>query len=761
MAKSKQSNPEQFHLDIDAESSGPAVTKVGHRIRVLKHFARTDEKQYLEIDAADFWLPKAPFTEGPVRLSTRPDLVDAAFVAVRAYAARQEPSKSTHLNVAKGFRAIAKAFEYSWLHGYYSIKDWSPSFTDALPEILGKGGWALALDVSKRVEQLLEGGESERASTYVYRIRAGNIGFALSQKLQADIGSNIMQAELRPARDVLAKTLGLTLDNGQPLVHRTFKSSAANGMVDSLLRQELSWINLLSEVPASPPLSYTPFSSPVQLSKQFGRASGRTPNMTPAHVADILAEGLRWSEDGGDHVVRVLGHVVEALEFEVRAGRPATRTAALSALRASPGLSQLNGFVGREIADLRPHTHANKDETLEGAVENLVSGCFCLIALLNARRKDEVQHRKLGLMVDSTEVVDEALELHLCWFYIQKTHKAYVPFYIGRATVRAIRRLEELEQLTARLAAALNPSQKEVNRAERALFRMPNLWFTEKRGQANSYFAFGAGGASKRFLHRALGKTSAPERVIAHMFRRAYGLLFIYRFEGPLLALTQKYGHLDPTETMTYVVDPAQGGAGPAVRTYGRLSEEQIKAIAQEQHEVEQEILLVSNERLAEMVRDVIEGKTVGAGSFPVLIRRLHQRLASKSEYRLLSKDRKAAAVSDAFISKGHRFRPAWHGNCCAPRDSSVKKAACNPQGGSGIRQENAGPDTCAACHYHYLVEDHVRSIERYCDGLRRKLESARCGVIEQARLKSNIQNTEHVIFLHRKRLGGRGSEIY
>lgn len=760
MAKSKKSDDKQLDLDLNAESKGPIVTKVGDRIVVLNHFARSDEKQYVEIDTTGFWLPKAPFTEGPVRLSTRPDLVDAAFVAVRAYANRQEPSKSTHLCVAKAFRAIAKAFEYGWLHGYYGVQDWNQSFTDALPEILGKGGWALALNIYQRVEQLLEGGGSTRADKYVYRIRTGNVSFALSNKLQADIGSNIMQAELRPARDVLAKRLGLTLDNGQPLEQRTFKSSAANGMVDSLLRQELGWINLLSEVSASPPLSYTPFSSPVQLSKQFGRPTGRTPNMTPAHVADVLAEGLRWSEDGGDHVVGVLEHVVEALESEVREGRPATRTAALAALRASPRLSQMNSFAGREIADLRPHTHASKDDTLEGAVENLVSGCFCLIALLNARRKDEVQHRKLGLMVDSTEVVDAALELHLCWFYIQKTHKAYVPFYIGRATVRAIQRLKELEQLTARLSAALNPSQKEVNDTERALFRMPNLWFTEKRGQAHFYFAFGAGGASKRFLLRALGKTSAPQRVIAHMFRRAYGLLFIYRFEGPLLALTQKYGHLDPTETMTYVVDPAQGGVGPAVRTYGRLSEEQIKAIAQEHYGVEQEILLVSNERLAEMVRAVIDGNSVGAGSFPVLIRRLHQRLSSKSEYRLLSKDRKAAAVSDAFISKGHRFRPAWHGNCCAPRDSSVKKAACNPQGGAGIRQENAGPDTCAGCHYHHLVEDHVRSIESYCDGLRHKLEGDRCGVIEQMRLKSNIQNTEHVISLHRKRLGGQGSEI-
>lgn len=759
MAKSKKSDTGRFDLDLTSESKGSVVSRVGGRIRVLNHFARSDEIPHIEIDPADFWLPKAPFTDGPVQLSTRPDLVDAAFVAVRAYADRQEPSKSTHLNVSKGFRAIAKAFEFSWLNGYYGLQDWNKSFTDILPEILGRGGWALALNVSQRVEQLLEGVDSERASAYISRVRNRNVSFSLREKILVDIGSNIRQAELRPARDVLAKTLRLTLDNGKPLQQRTFKSSAVSGMNESLLRQELSWINLLSEVPASPPLRYTPFPSPVRLAKQFGRPNGRTPNMTPAQVAQVLAEGLRWSEAGGEHVVGRLEHVVEALEREVSQGRPASRAAALAALRASPRLAPLNSFVGLEIAHLRPHTHATKDDSLEGAIENLVSGCFCLIALLNARRKDEVQHRKLGLMVDSTEVVDEALELHLCWFYIQKTYKAYLPFYVGRATVRAIRRLKELERLTVRLSAAVNPSHQVTDDAQRALFRMPNLWLTEKRGHARFWFAFGAGRASKRFLLRALGQTSAPQRVIAHMFRRAYGLLFIYRFEGPLLALTQKYGHLDPTETMTYVVDPTQGGVGPAVRNYGRLSEEQIKAIAEEQLEIEQEILLVSNERLAQMVRDVIEGKSVGAGSFPVLIRRLHQRLASKSEYRLLSKERKAVAVSETLISKGHRFRPAWHGNCCAPRDSAVKKAACNKNGSSGTKQENAGPVTCSGCHYHQLGEDHVRSIERYRDKIREKLEHGTCGIIESSRLTCNLINTEQVIVLHRKRLGGHSSE--
>lgn len=758
MVKIKRSNADKIDIDLTSEYRGPMVTMVGEQIRVLDFYARSDEVQYIDINPANFWLPKAPFTEGPVRLSTRPDLVEAAFVAVRAYAERVEPSKSTHVVVLKAFRTIAKAFEFSWLHGYYRVQDWNEALTNLLPELLGKGGWALALNVSQRVEQLLEDGGSERAGSYFRRNRTKVVNFSVSHKLQEDLGSNVMQAELRPVRDVLLKSLGLTLDSGRPEQQRTFKTSATSGMNVSLLRQDLYWINLLSEGSASPPLSYTPFPSPVQISRKFGRPSGRTPNMTPVQVAEMLGEGLRWSEEGGDHVVGVFTDIVEALEHAISEGRPATRVVALKAMRDSPSLPQLNQFVGQEITDLHPLRNVKKAESFGGAFEDLVSGCFCLIALLNARRKDEVQHRKLGLMVDSSEVVDEELELHMCWFYIQKTYKEYVPFYIGRATVRAIRRLKELEQLTTRFEAIFKPSYKVGPDAERALFKMPNFRFSKKHGPIR-WFTFGAGGASKNFLVRAFGMTSAPPRVIAHMFRRAYGLLFNYRFEGPILALSQKLGHFDPTTTTIYVVDPVQGGTGPAVRSYGRLSEVQIRAIKEEQLEIEQEILSVSNERLTEMVRGIIDGKSGGMGSFPVLIRRLHQRLGSKSEYRLLSKERKAKVLSEVFISKGHRFRQAWHGNCCAPRDSAVKKAACNKEGGTGIRQENAGPGPCSGCHYHHLVEDHIHSMERHNDQLRVKLKTGKLGVIEQTRLTTNIQNTEQAIVLHRRRLGAHGHE--
>jgi hypothetical protein len=304
-----------------------------------------------------------------------------------------------------------------------------------------------------------------------------------------------------------------------------------------------------------------------------------------------------------------------------------------------------------------------------------------------------------------------------------------------------------------RLALAVGGEDHVLANSDRALFRQPNLQFGTKRAHSRVWFEFGTGRTTDGFFKRAFGESAAFDRITSHMFRRGYGLLFIYRFEGPILALTQKYGHLDPTDTITYLVDPTQGGRGPKVNQFARMSPEQIQESINEVQDIEREIRSVSDERLEEMVRQLIDGKNVGGGAFPKLIRRLHQRFSSRTDYGNMESDKQGSVVVDLLKSRGHEFRPYWHGNCCAPSEALAKRAHCNNKEGRGTRRENAGPLICASCQYHHIVADHIRSLEGYALSIRARLIDEKSGTLVRARLTPVLENLERVVVLHRRRM--------
>ncbi|MBB6557533.1 hypothetical protein HNP48_000197 [Acidovorax soli] len=739
---------------INSGIEGGTVVMRDGKIFIRKHEVRADEPLFQMVDLASYHLPPAPFTSGPITLADRPELVQAVFYSVRAYADRQVPSKSTHLNVVKAIRAIAKMLEFCWVNGCYSLSDWSVALTDKLPPILAEGGWSKALNIRERVLDFLGENPKEVARQYISLPREKNRDMSINRKFQVDLGTNISQAELRPVRDIFASTLNVSVEGHGSGKSRTFQASAELGMSSSLLRQELAWINLLSEVPSGDLLQYAPYPSPFQISIQLGRPTGRTANITPEQIAKIVGKGIYFSEQVSVHIIGVFEAVVERIEADVSQGIVPCRKSALQALFLSKHRVLLRDLTGDDIIDLQPNVKVRSHQTLEGIINTLFSGCFSVIGLLNARRKDEVQHRKIGLTQASLQRVDKSLDIYECMFYFQKHLKQHVPLYVGRATVRAINCLEEMERLTMRLANATGLQVDELAPAERALFRFPNFTLRGKRSSLRRWFEFGVGAATDDFLRRAIGDSDVPNRITSHMFRRGYGLLFIYRFEGPILALTQKYGHLDPTDTVTYLVDPWHGGSGPAVRKYGRLSPDQIKASFEETRSVEEEIRKISDERLEEMVTSLLAGSCPDGGLFPKLIRRLHQRLSLNVDYSRMNGFEQSKTISDLLKSRDHQFRPYWHGNCCAPGEKFAKNAHCNVERSKGTRRENASPNVCAGCSYHHLTLDHVRSMDNYAESLRRRGLDQNCGALERARIGPRLENIVRLVTLYKRRMG-------
>lgn len=729
--------------------NGRSIAIKDGNILVRNYGARFDEAQYVIINPREYWLPSTPFSSGPVNLASREDLVSIAFEALKAYERRQSPSKSGHKSIVNAFKLFAKIFEFCWLNGLYRLQDWTPEITNKLPRLLGKGGWSLALRVKERVEVLTENNPTI-ANRYIRKSRTSDGTPHVTNALARDIGSNVYGMELHDARVVLSRIVGFSVEGRRAETAALAKSASEFGMTVSSLRGVLAWINKIADIKGQYSLRYIPFPDYWQLGSKYGRQDGRTGNISPSEIARILEEALLWVEVRSKALFQVMSDLVERLEAYQDEGRTPTYEVAREIFRSSSSLVHLNTLVNLNIDELKPSKAVPRERTMDYQMSKFAAASFSLIALLNARRKDEIIHRKIGLMQSSLEVVDETLGLHQCWFYIEKTLKRHALMYVGRATTQAIERLQEMQRLTARLASCFAGVGDHTDAAEQALFRLPQYLVSEAT-TGSKWFSVASAG-SKGFLVDAIGSKARAIEIAPHMFRRAYGVLFIYRFEGPLLALTQKYKHLDPKDTITYITDLHNVENGPSLRDYSRLTKSQIVDSHAEVQGIENEIAAASRERIIEMVEILISEGSVGIGGFVKLVQRLHQRLASRVDFKSMNSRNQSQHVANLILSRGHQIRPYWHGNCCSPSEAAVKTAPCNPNGG-GTRRENAGPIICSTCNYHHLVSDHVASIEEYQAELMRRLGDKTCSMVEQIKINANLENTTKVITLYRNRI--------
>lgn len=748
--------------DAGAVSSNASKTTVGGErktsyvelengiIKIKKHEVRYDQPNIRELDTRLYWLPGTPFTDGPITLASRPDLVQILFEALRGYTQRQSPSKTGHINVIGCFFSMLKMVEFCWIRGLYRLQDWTSEATDELPRLLGKGGWAHALNLSERVEYLIAELKPGEIHGFIREVKKAGVGIGLNMpKIAKAIGTNLSHTELLIARELIQDAAGIEIAGADCEGTDKYRPSSTFGMGAAGINLQLSWINCLATSLGDSSLKYQPFPSAWSLATRHGRPNGRTKNISPSEIAIILETAILWVEQGGVHILDLMSDAVDKIELKAFNGEELTYRSVSDVFMSSEYISSLEKFGGIEILGLSANQFVKREQTFVDCIAKFMTGCFCIISLLNARRRDEVLHEKIGLTQASMELVDESLELFLCWFYLEKQPRNHVPMYVGRATSRAVQRLQTLEGLTAKLASLMNQGAASPNRWDAALFRLPV--FEQSAGPSKKrWYKFSYD--SKSFFTAAFGKDYLPGRITPHMFRRGYGLIYLYRFEGPMLALAQKYGHIDPIDTITYVTNPNTSVGQASVREYGKISDWEIRSSATEVDEIEAEIAIASKERLIQMVESIINGYEPALGGFPKLISRMHQILGTKITYSGMRTDSKVGGIAEYLVERGHQFRPFWHGNCCAPSEVHAKAARCNP-GKIGTSRENADPVTCSTCRYHHLVNEHVSSIENYSIEMRERLQLSRCSDLERLKVVPQLENIERLIVIYRRRL--------
>jgi hypothetical protein len=726
------------------------------KIRVRKTHARSDAPGWLEIDIGAAWLPAGPTNPNPMQLRNRPEMCWTIVAALDTYLLRQKGSKSGHVVASDIVRYLTKLFEYFWLNGFYRIQDVPREAWEPLRKHLVRGGWVAALEIERRTIGLLDS-SNHIAHEFLRKGQRKATTFSVRTSFLSALGTNIAARELQWAKTLLEQAAGYCPRTGSPAEYQRIPLKP---MSQTMLLQVLRAFDTLADVQGPLGLTYLPTANAFEYAKKHGRKGGRTTNLSPEVAARLLAHSYKWVTDIGPKVVALVEACgvqfafLHTPEFNNRYSTPASADALRSQraneiLAALPEREELEILLGKKVRGLTKRTPQAQQVSLYALLNQLLSACFTVIALMNGRRKDEVSHEAIGLHRSCVRVVDAELGLAESEFYIEKTFRDYKWFFIGDITQRAIGLLQHLSDIAWGWAIHVRGKPEPRDR-DFKIFCFPAFASSSKRGMLWFDFNANPGGMASDFLAQALGDQADDFVVTPHMFRRGYGLIYHYRYENAtLIALAQKYGHLDLGSTLHYVTNDANTplGAHAAAmwaapkRTFADHQQQHFAVLAGE-------IDTVGREKLHTFVEQVVAGIGSFSGGFVRLVQRFHRRLSSHVDYGALKKTSQAQSLSTALLARGHSPHPYRHATCMA--GAYRRAAACTRDG--RLARERSGPVVCSGCAYSVIIQSHVEAMREDARELQGVIKQSKA-TVERDRAECDLRNLERVIWLQTQRL--------
>lgn len=721
-----------------------------HVIRMKFLVAPPGKKKHLDIDLSKFYLPATETKPCITPFASRPEYVSVIHAAICAYIDRNGYGHKTPKTIRAMVSTLVKFLEYLWLKGCFRLADCTPEHMELLLIPLAEGGWFKALDIEGRARNHLRDMPKEEIRKYLGESKKAldqsSRHLMLAGRLLHELGTNISGLERSGLRRVVFEMSGLPSESDQTIRSLVVPTSTV-GMTREGLTRELTHLNWLALGVSVPMLPFVPFNSPHKTANKLGRPKGRTGSLKPQDVGILLKRSF-WALDVlGPTLADVLDEYLKRLKKIADSGQLVPHQSR-SALQNAIEQSDLEAIVGVSVT---PTNRLSEGDTAFGRqIRSVMSAAFLVIAVLNGRRRGEVESPVYGLCEGAMKVVDERLGIYECRFYVEKTIRDYVWFYVGDATARAVRLLERLSVTARAILQVLQPNSSHHGELARlrSLFQIPTI-YTRGAGDSPRWFSFGMRG-SDTVLNDAMG---SERRVTAHMFRRAYALIFFYRYEdGDLLALKQQLGHFDVEMTRAYVTWAAQKSLGATMADYGRLSATQRLGLAGDARAILSELDAVGKERIREFIEDVLKGGSNVTGGFVKLIQRFHQRWSGRIEYRLKTQMDQIAALTTFVIDRGHSVTPFPHGNCVASEKRN-SAAGCYSHEQKGLHRENAGPQVCSQCPYHVLGIAHLSSLREDARAREGAMNSVASETVMGQRSRMELDNLKRLIALYDARL--------
>jgi hypothetical protein len=722
----------------------------------IRHFYRAaHQPEHTVVSLEKFWLPVTPFTNRPTSITEREDLMGSLAKCVEIYARRNSITKSSTRRISAAVFSIVKFFEYGWLNGAYALSDWTPQLSSQLFEDLKIGGWPYALKIVDRTTELIE--NNRQGVISCLRFNDPNRGPSLNvPSIRRLLGTNLFGAGLKDVRNMVLLESGNAAD-AQKIKDNAQRTPSVQeaGMSAGMLIFETLFMNLLGEIAPPYGLTFAPFPMASMRATKEARGKGRTPTLRPEEVSQILVDANRWVYEVAPKAIFLLEQIVTTIEdTEVKSNKDVWKICAY-VIDKSVQKNEIERLLEIEICGL--HIGKTKEKTvgIRSLIDKIQAACFCVIGLLNARRRDEIQHPVIGMQRSSMRCVDERLELFQCDFYIEKTYKDRIPFFVGKFTADAVKVLCNISDLARRLRGVSQENQSERD-GDASLFEAPLYRLIGSRKPL--IFSY-ARSMSRQIWNPLPSSIQGPRLLRPHMFRRAYALIHHYRYEnGDLLSLADQLGHLDLESVRIYVTDGKITKSGEAdIESYARLTPEQRSVVKADIEELLSNIDALGRERVAELVENVLAGRARYSGGFGTLVTRLHQRLGRRLEYQMASPEIQQKHLGKFLVDRGHVFKPFAHGNCASSPSRRNRGAGCYSESLGGLDQAAAAPIVCAKCPYHVVSTGHLDSLRREQIRIKHEISIANGDSIQGRQCLIELENLTRAISLHEDRLGMGG----
>ncbi len=748
---------------LAADSAAPEYECISQKIRfdvatrtisVKRSVVRADEEPWADLGVQYSWMPASPLHPTPTRLIEHDQLFWLLVVSLDCYASRQKGSKTFHMVVTDICRTLVKTFEHLWIEGFYDPRDAPEAVWQKLRTTLAKGSWNSALRTEQRTIDYVADNPSA-ASKYLYSKRRGEI--SLKEEFHEALGTNIAGLETRALKNIVVQASGKRdADDGN------YRIGVEKQMSETMLLQTLRAHDLLGMLPEKYRVKTMPRESSFEFAKQNGRKGNRTENIEPEVWAKVLVQSYKWIYDFGPLVVETVRAIAIHLEpyfcTEMRLRAAADESVSSyrahlirRALTSIPEVKALEATLGLKITNYTRKNNPDGETSVNAILGQLMSSCFIVIASMNARRKDEVSGKVVGIYAGALNQIDPHRDVSECQFYVEKTVRDYVPFLVNSVSAAAIQLVEDVAEVSWYWREAVHGQRGAVDR-ERKVFFLPG--FVGAKMGKPVWFEFDANRdePAEAFIREALGELASQFKVKAHMFRRGYGILYHYRYENAtLIALSQKYGHLDLNSTRHYITDGAETEIGKIAAAKWALPANAVR-LAQmgQREEMQLAIDEVGLDKLENFVRDVIEGaRTFGAG-FSKLVSRYHRLLTSKVDYDQVNLATQAKSLAASLADRGHTSHPLKTNTCWAGRNR--KHAACGVKNET-VARENATAVVCSRCPYSDTNEVQLHTLERDL-AFHFSNESASAQTVKGQAAIQERKNLQRVILLHRVRLG-------
>ncbi|WP_148051178.1 hypothetical protein [Pseudomonas fluorescens] len=707
-----------LHSDIKLDSDGV--------VKIRRHDTRADEshKDFAVFDLKIFWLPPNDIYDLPTSLLSRDDLTCAIILFLNDFMFRTRSSKGRHDRARVQARQCIKFFEYFWMLNYLQLSSVPHNFMHSFAKEISQIGWTGILNIKARIDTVIFQGPGSVLSKREF-------ASALATNIDgSDFGLIFKHYMSRFSEEVRLELIT------QPLGY-------------SSMRHLLGALNNLHGLAGGIGLKQFPYLNSLALCRALTSTPLRTPNIGPKDAASLFAGSFEIILSLADRLVLLLENVSNSVIDNFKLGRFELG-------------SNIEGIVLEAGMDkLIPPNKIGKGNSSNtggnyvcGLILLLMSACFVVLAVCNARRRDEIQHKKYGVHYGCATIMNEELGLYVSEFYIEKTLLDYSVFFINGISYRAIKVLELIQDQFAKVDRALGREAEVVSDRERNLFSYRRLGEREGIGQELCWFSFSdtRRGYVARFFDYIFPMGHSLD-VSAHMFRRLYGLLFMYRHELPeVQALSYQYQHDCFTATVTYITDPAvEGELNSIFNLYGVNPANARKSYTEHCEDLEESLLDIAKDRMAELVEYTLSGGN-GRGGFTKFLKAVYKKYLNSVEFVNLTSNEQTKVISDRFVSRGHLPNPFRHSLCVASPSRQSTSARCSSPVTKALRPELASPTVCHGCPFQYLNEYHIKNMIQDHAHLLSELGRSLEGSTTAQRLVGEIANLGRIIQFHDER---------